>query len=63
MIDTKTYGESYWTKMEQDYLNENGIPKFFIDAKDIKETNDEQCEFAKSPKKVIREFINQMATQ
>ena len=49
--------------MEQDYLNENDIPKFFIDAKDIKETNDEQCEFAKSPKKVIREFINQMATQ
>jgi hypothetical protein len=60
VIDTKTYGQSYWTQLEQGYLNEFGIPKFYIDARDAQETNGKQYAIAKSPKTVIREFLNQM---
>jgi hypothetical protein len=60
VIDTRTYGESYWTRLEQDYLNENGIPKFYIDAKDIWEMKGKEYAFAKSPKNAIREFLNQI---
>lgn len=60
VINTKTYGESYWTQLEQSYLNEFGIPKFYIDARDTQETNGKKYPKAKSPKNVIREFLNQI---
>ena len=59
VIDTKTYGNSYWTQLEQDYLNEFGIPKFYIYAKDVEETNGKQHAIAKSAKALVREFLNQ----
>lgn len=60
VIDTKTYGESYWTRLEQGYLNQSGIPKFYIDAKDIQEPPSQPYAAAKKPKKVIQEFLNQL---
>ncbi len=60
VIDTRTYGKSYWTGLEQRYLNEFGIPRFCIDAKDMQLRDGKQYGITKSPKDVIREFIDQM---
>lgn len=56
VINTKTYGESYWTKLERDYIIKNSIPTFQYDPAATQELNGKQRFYVKLPREVFRKF-------
>ena len=58
VINTKTYGESYWTKLEKDYIVEKGVPTFQYDPEATQELNGKQRFYVKLPREVLQKFID-----
>ena len=60
VINTKTYGKSFWTQMEREHIAQKDIPTFEFNPKATQELNGKQKFYVKLPKEVLQSFVDWM---